>query len=131
VRKDDNPAVFEERLREYYKKTAPLIGYYYAKGKLKTVDGMASMDEVTAQIAFDLIVAVDGLADCQNFGIGQLIDAAIGRDADLFDDLGGKPLANAVNILKRDDHALVGRDIDAGYTGHFLLHVGRSSRRVC
>src|SRR6185369_8162445 len=26
VRKDDNPAVFEERLREYYKKTAPLIG---------------------------------------------------------------------------------------------------------
>ena len=32
VRKDDNPEVFEERLREYYKKTAPLIGYYYAKG---------------------------------------------------------------------------------------------------
>jgi adenylate kinase len=32
VRKDDNPEVFEERLREYYKKTAPLTGYYYAKG---------------------------------------------------------------------------------------------------
>ena len=32
VRKDDNPEVFDERLREYYKKTAPLIGYYYAKG---------------------------------------------------------------------------------------------------
>ena len=27
--------VFDERLREYYKKTAPLIGYYYAKGMLK------------------------------------------------------------------------------------------------
>ena len=50
VRKDDNPAVFEERLREYYKKTAPLIGYYYAKGKLKTVDGMAGIDAVTAEI---------------------------------------------------------------------------------
>ncbi|MET3792719.1 adenylate kinase [Aquamicrobium terrae] len=50
VRKDDNPVVFEERLREYYKKTAPLIGYYHAKGMLKGVDGMASMDEVTAQI---------------------------------------------------------------------------------
>ncbi len=50
VRKDDNPEVFEERLREYYKKTAPLIGYYHAKGMLKGVDGMASMDEVTAQI---------------------------------------------------------------------------------
>lgn len=50
VRKDDNPAVFEERLREYYKKTAPLTGYYYAKGKLKTVDGMASIDAVTDEI---------------------------------------------------------------------------------
>lgn len=50
VRKDDNPEVFEERLREYYKKTAPLIGYYYAKGMLKGVDGMASIDEVTGAI---------------------------------------------------------------------------------
>lgn len=50
VRKDDNPVVFEERLREYYKKTAPLIGYYHAKGLLAGVDGMASIDDVTRQI---------------------------------------------------------------------------------
>ena len=50
VRKDDDPAVFPERLREYYKKTAPLTGYYYAKGLLTGVDGMASIDEVTAEI---------------------------------------------------------------------------------
>ena len=50
VRKDDDPAVFPERLREYYKKTAPLIGYYYAKRQLKQVDGMADIDNVTAQI---------------------------------------------------------------------------------
>jgi adenylate kinase len=50
VRKDDDPAVFPERLREYYKKTAPLIGYYYAKGMLKGVDGMASIDDVTVEI---------------------------------------------------------------------------------
>jgi adenylate kinase len=50
VRKDDNPVVFEERLREYYKKTAPLIGYYHAKGLLVGVDGMASIDDVTVQI---------------------------------------------------------------------------------
>ncbi len=55
VRKDDNPEIFEERLREYYKKTAPLIGYYYAKGMLRSVDGMASMDTVTA--AIDTILA--------------------------------------------------------------------------
>ncbi|BCM19512.1 adenylate kinase [Mesorhizobium sp. J8] len=57
VRKDDNPAVFEERLREYYKKTAPLTGYYYAKGKLKTVDGMASIDAVTDEISKVLAAA--------------------------------------------------------------------------
>jgi adenylate kinase len=50
VRKDDNAEVFDERLREYYKKTAPLTGYYYAKGLLQYVDGMADMDAVTAQI---------------------------------------------------------------------------------
>ena len=50
VRKDDNAEVFDERLREYYKKTAPLIGYYYAKGKLVGVDGMATIVEVTEVI---------------------------------------------------------------------------------
>jgi adenylate kinase len=50
VRKDDTPEVFDERLRAYYKSTAPLTGYYYAKGNLKTVNGMASIDEVTAEI---------------------------------------------------------------------------------
>ncbi|CAN7736605.1 adenylate kinase [Mesorhizobium sp. LjNodule214] len=50
VRKDDNPTVFEERLKEYYKKTSPLIGYYYAKGRLKSVDGMADIDTVTREI---------------------------------------------------------------------------------
>ena len=51
VRKDDTPEVFEERLREYYKKTAPLTGYYFAKKTLKTVDGMGTIEEVSAGIA--------------------------------------------------------------------------------
>ena len=50
VRKDDTPEVFADRLREYYKKTAPLLGYYYAKGDLQQVDGMAAMDQVADQI---------------------------------------------------------------------------------
>ncbi|MEM0898430.1 MAG: adenylate kinase [Pseudomonadota bacterium] len=50
VRKDDNAEVFDQRLREYYKSTAPLTGYYFAKKMLKTVDGMASIDEVTSQL---------------------------------------------------------------------------------
>ena len=51
VRQDDTPEVFSDRLREYYKKTAPLLGYYYAKGELQQVDGMAAMDDVATQIA--------------------------------------------------------------------------------
>lgn len=50
VRKDDTAEVFDDRLRAYYKSTAPLTGYYHAKGKLKTVDGMASIDAVTEEI---------------------------------------------------------------------------------
>ena len=51
VRKDDTPEVFVERLREYYKKTSPLIGYYYAKGSLVAIDGMAEMDAVARALA--------------------------------------------------------------------------------
>jgi adenylate kinases len=51
VRADDNEESVKIRLMEYYKKTSPLIGYYYAKGNLKTVDGLQSMDQVAADIA--------------------------------------------------------------------------------
>ncbi|MCA8867964.1 MAG: adenylate kinase [Rhodobacteraceae bacterium] len=49
-RADDNEESLRVRLLEYYKKTSPLIGYYYAKGLLQTVDGLDSMDGVAAQI---------------------------------------------------------------------------------
>jgi len=51
VRRDDTPEVFEARLREYYKSTAPLIGYYWAKGDLVQIDGMAGMQSVAEAIA--------------------------------------------------------------------------------
>jgi adenylate kinase len=50
VRKDDNPEVFKTRLEAYRSQTAPLSAYYQRKGMLKTVDGMKSVDEVTAAI---------------------------------------------------------------------------------
>lgn len=49
-RPDDNEESLRTRLMEYYKKTSPLIGYYYAKGELKAVDGLAEIDEVSAAI---------------------------------------------------------------------------------
>lgn len=66
VRKDDNPAVFEDRLKEYYKKTSPLIGYYYAKGKLRGVDGMADIDTVTKEVEAVLRAATQGAAQRKN-----------------------------------------------------------------
>lgn len=50
-RADDNEDALKQRLMEYYKKTSPLIGYYYAKEKLSSVDGLAEMDAVAAAIA--------------------------------------------------------------------------------
>ncbi|WP_281967576.1 adenylate kinase [Roseovarius nanhaiticus] len=50
-RADDNEEALRNRLMEYYKKTSPLIGYYYAKDMLSTVNGLGSMEEVTASIA--------------------------------------------------------------------------------
>ncbi len=51
VRADDNEESVKHRLMEYYKKTAPLIGYYHAKGQLQSVDGLGAIDEVSGAIA--------------------------------------------------------------------------------
>ena len=50
-RADDNEESLKQRLMEYYKKTSPLIGYYYAKGQLESVNGLGEIDEVKASIA--------------------------------------------------------------------------------
>ena len=51
VRADDNADAMKVRLMEYYKKTSPLIGYYYAKGQLTKVDGLGEIANVKAAIA--------------------------------------------------------------------------------
>ena len=50
VRADDNPESFRIRLDAYRAQTAPVSAYYESRGELRTVDGMASMDEVSAAI---------------------------------------------------------------------------------
>lgn len=49
-RADDNAETVRNRLMAYYRETAPLIGFYFAKDKLHSVDGMAPIEEVTRQI---------------------------------------------------------------------------------
>ncbi len=51
VRADDNEESLRVRLMAYYKQTSPLVGYYYAKDDLTSVDGLASMDEVAKSIS--------------------------------------------------------------------------------
>lgn len=50
LRSDDNPEVLKDRLTTYRAQTAPLAGYYAAKGKLRRVDGMAPIDRVATAI---------------------------------------------------------------------------------
>ena len=59
LRSDDTPETLAHRLGVYYKNTAPLLAFYRDQGKLKTLDGMAPIEQVTAAIArsFDSITA--------------------------------------------------------------------------
>jgi adenylate kinase len=50
VRADDNADALKTRLIAYYRETAPIIGYYFAHGLLKPVDGMAPIEDVSRQI---------------------------------------------------------------------------------
>ena len=50
-RADDNEESLRNRLMEYYKKTSPLLGYYYAHNMLTRVDGLADIKEVQDSIA--------------------------------------------------------------------------------
>ena len=50
-RKDDNAETMKTRMAAYRAQTEPLLPYYKARGVLRTVDGMAAMDEVYRQIS--------------------------------------------------------------------------------
>lgn len=54
-RADDNEESLRTRLMEYYKKTSPLIGYYYHSRDLKSANGLGEIDEVRAAIAAALV----------------------------------------------------------------------------
>ncbi|MEM7546061.1 MAG: adenylate kinase [Pseudomonadota bacterium] len=50
-RPDDNEDSMRTRLFNYYRDTSTLIGYYHAKGLLKSIDGLGEIDEVAARVA--------------------------------------------------------------------------------
>ncbi len=49
-REDDKPEAVRNRLKVYRDQTAPILPYYKARGLLRTIDGMAPIDEVSVEI---------------------------------------------------------------------------------
>lgn len=45
-RADDNAETMKTRLKAYREQTAPILPYYQGKGALKSIDGMAAMNDV-------------------------------------------------------------------------------------
>jgi hypothetical protein len=70
------------------------------------------------QVALDDVVAVDHFADLQDLGVGELRHPPLRRQMHLLHDLPGDLRADAVDVLQRDQDALVGRDVDTSDTGH-------------
>ena len=50
VRADDNPETLKKRILVYREQTQPILPYYATTARLKSVDGMAPIDEVTRQL---------------------------------------------------------------------------------
>ncbi len=80
VRSDDNPDVLRGRLAAYRVQTAPLVDYYSARGVLRSVDGMAPIDEVSG--ALDSLLIPSRAAGAPSAGgarSGPKAPAAAGR----------------------------------------------------
>ncbi|MBN9562013.1 MAG: adenylate kinase [Alphaproteobacteria bacterium] len=58
-RADDNRETVAARLDAYHSQTAPILPHYAARGILRSVDGMAEIDDVTHQIE----AVLDGLPE--------------------------------------------------------------------
>jgi adenylate kinase len=49
-RADDDPEIFAKRIVSFEEQTAPLLEYYARQGKLVSIDGLGSADEIFARV---------------------------------------------------------------------------------
>jgi adenylate kinase len=49
-RADDDPVVFAERIASFERQTAPLLDYYARQGKLASIDGLGTADEIFGRV---------------------------------------------------------------------------------
>src|SRR5918995_2057075 len=77
--------------------------------------------DIAPQVALDAVVAVDGLAQAADVGIGQLVDPPAELDPDRRQDLARAGRANAVDIGQGNPDRLAARDVHSGDTRHAKL----------
>src|SRR4029078_13479198 len=73
---------------------------------------------LATQVAFNHVVAVDDFTDLEHRGVGQLRHAPLRRQINLAHDILGGLDPDAMNVVNREPHSLVGRQIDARDTSH-------------
>jgi len=49
-REDDDPEIFSRRIESFEKQTAPLLKYYENQGKLASIDGLGTADEIAGRV---------------------------------------------------------------------------------
>lgn len=49
-REDDDPEIFSRRIVSFEEQTAPLLDYYARQGKLASIDGLGSADEIFGRV---------------------------------------------------------------------------------
>ena len=76
--------------------------------------------DLAPKIAFDDVVTIDHFANLEHFLVGQLRHATFLRNRHLLHDFAGLFGPDPVDVLERDDHALVSGYVDTGNTGHGL-----------
>src|SRR6202042_809661 len=82
---------------------------------LQTLDRLRPL---TAQISLDRQVAVDQLAQLNDFVLGEVAPFAIGLDSDLREQLVRRRAADPVDVGQADLDSLVERDINSGDSRH-------------
>ena len=73
------------------------------------------------QVAFDLEVVLDVVAQLGQIIFAEILHADVGIDTGICDDLLGGGGANAVNVGQADFNALVARKVDTNETCHELI----------
>lgn len=71
-----------------------------------------------AEVAFDLVLGVDDLADAAGFGFSEVVGANMCIDASFLKDLYGARAADTEDISECDVHALLAREVNACNTSH-------------